>query len=291
MGGEIVTANDPKRRERLARQELNDWLSRAPGCHVASAERDALADVLPDLFGYHLVQLGQMPVVDLMHTSRIAHQVVLQIAAPRRGEIDTQSQCGAISDTAALPLAAGSVDVVLLPHVLEFAEYPHTVLREVERILIGEGHVVIIGFNPLSLFGIWRMMLGWRRRAPWAGHYFSGRRLKDWLTLLGFDIVRRKLVYFRPPCRSGELNDRLSFLENLGARFWPFFGSISIIVASKRVVPLTAARMHWRSRARLVAAGITEPSSRTWSDRRDESERRRPRRAKGSADEAGGPLL
>lgn len=224
-----------------------------------------MAEILPNLFGYHLVQIGEQHVVNLAQTSRITHKVILHVA-----EIDTASSviqpgCSAITDTATLPLAATSVDVVLLPHVLEFTPNPHEVLREVERILIGEGHMVIIGFNPISLFGLWRMLLGWRKRAPWTGHYFSIGRLKDWLTLLGFEIVHRKQVYFRPPCRRGELNDKLSFLERLGARLWPYCGGISIIVARKRILPLTLTRMHWKSKPRLAAVGVADPTSRTWA--------------------------
>ena len=263
-----ATAN--RHQERRTRQELIDWMRRLPGCFIAEAERDAMAEILPDLFGYHLVQVGELTVADLTQSSRIAHRVTLRVTTSEHEEGLAESGCTAITNTASLPLATASVDVVLLPHVLEYAESPHAVLREVERILIGDGHLVIISFNPISLFGLWRVLLGWRRRAPWVGHYFSGGRIKDWLTLLGFEIVSRRRSYFRPPCRGSELNDRLSFLDYLGARLWPYFGAINIIVARKCVIPLTAARAQRRGRVRLVTAGLAEPSSSVGVERRDE---------------------
>jgi ubiquinone/menaquinone biosynthesis C-methylase UbiE len=45
------------------------------------------------------------------------------------------------SDLHHLPLAANSIDLVVMPHTLEFAPDPHQMLREVERVLVPEGQV------------------------------------------------------------------------------------------------------------------------------------------------------
>jgi SAM-dependent methyltransferase len=57
-------------------------------------------------------------------------------------------------DFDALPFPNQSLDLVLLPHTLELARDPHDTLREVERVLVPEGRVVIVGFNPASLWGL-----------------------------------------------------------------------------------------------------------------------------------------
>ncbi|MEE2979141.1 MAG: class I SAM-dependent methyltransferase, partial [Pseudomonadota bacterium] len=85
-----------------------------------------------------------------------------------------------------LPFASQSIDLVALPHVLEFTDDPHEVLREVARVLMPEGRLVITGFNPLSLWGMRQGMrrLGTESFLPAQSQMIAFTRLKDWLKLL-----------------------------------------------------------------------------------------------------------
>ena len=150
---------------------------------------------------------------------------------------------------------------MVLPHTLEFEENPHQILREVERTLIPEGHVVIMGFNPYSLWGMTRMFIGWRNRTPWCGHFYSTLRIKDWLALLGFDTVLQKSYFFRPPLQHEGSLERLSFMERYGSRWWPFPGGGYILVAKKRLTTLTPIKPRWRSSRRFLGNGLTEPTA------------------------------
>ena len=58
-----------------------------------------------------------------------------------------------------LPFEAQSVDLIVMPHTLEFTSDPHRLLREAERVLMPEGQLIILGFNSLSLWGA-RQSLG-----------------------------------------------------------------------------------------------------------------------------------
>jgi len=241
---------------------LRNWFAHAPGSLLLEAERIILSQLLPNLFGYHIVQLGRVGADDFMPGTRISHRVTVDIEervqAPTPGAQERQLHCLA----EALPFGADSIDVMVLPHVLEFASDPHQVLRETDRVLIGEGHVVIIGLNPWSLWGIWRVLLAWRDDPPWCGRFLSVTRIKDWLNLLGFDVETTTMVYFRPPLRSQKANRRLAFLEKLGAYIWPIFGAAYIVAGKKRVIPLSPIRMRWHARRRLIASGVAEPSTR-----------------------------
>ena len=177
---------------------------------------------------------------------------------------DNYSHVLSCSDS--LPLATDSLDVVVLPHVLEFEKSPHQILRETERILIGEGHVVILGFNPWSLWGLWRMLLAWRDEPPWCGHFLSLSRLKDWLTLLDFEIEQIEHFYFRPPVRNKSIMKHLEFMEKLGRYAWSFLGGAYILVAKNRVIPLTPIKMSWQARRQMITSGIVEPSARIEHD-------------------------
>lgn len=245
------------------------WYAAPPGSLIADFERQLLGRALPDLFGYHLLQLGCHHVEDLLASSRITHQVLIDLGPT----LNPRAQLHCVED--ALPLAPNSIDVLLLPHVLEFAADPHRVLREAERVLIGEGHLVILAFNPWSWFGLWSLLARWRGHAPWGGRFIAVARVKDWLQLLGFDILRIERAAYRPPLRSAAFNRRLEFMDRLGAFCWPWFGNVFLIVARKRVEGMTPLKASWRQRRRLLAGGVIEPSTRGCWRPSGESERRR----------------
>ena len=133
------------------------WFRRPLGQAVLNAERFFACKVLPDLFGYHILQVGSPGEAQYLDCSRINHKVII---GSRRAQ--STGRAHLICDQHALPVGSDSVDVMVLSHVLEFDPHPHQILREMERVLIGDGHVVIIGFNPWSLWGLWRLVNAWR---------------------------------------------------------------------------------------------------------------------------------
>ena len=139
------------------------------------------------------------------------------------------------------PFATHSLDLVVLPHVLEFAAEPHQVLREVSRVLIPEGQVIITGFNPASLWGV-RQVFGritGRHFLPQNGEFISLSRLKDWLKLLSMESNRGHFGCYLPPCSSPRSFSRYDFMEKAGNRWWPYFGGVYIVQAIKRVRGMT----------------------------------------------------
>lgn len=241
-----------------ARQSLNLWLERSLGRDLIELEQSHLVRVLPNLFGYHLVQLGAVGTDDLLEASRIQHKVVARL----EDDPGCGPAAGLVCSAGSLPFAADSLDVVVLPHVLEFSSNPHKVLREVERVLIGEGHLVLLGFNPWSLWGLWRLFLSWRDEPPWCGHFYGLSRIRDWLSLLDFELVRAERFGYRPPIAGQRLRNRLKHLEPLGRHLWPWLGGVYLLVAKKRVIALTPLKMRWRARRSMISAGVAEPSAR-----------------------------
>ena len=228
------------------RQRMRAWFARTPGRWFQAEERAQLTEVLPNLFGYHLLQLGDLFTRECLTRTRIPHCMVLdtwpQDKAPS-GERDRSSICGFPER---LPVATDCLDVVLLPHTLEFTDEPHEILREVDRILIPEGHVVILGFNPWSPWMLWHMVLAWRGKPPWCGRLIRRGRLMDWLQLLGFDVVQSRYFFFRPPLANKMIMKRLRFLDRIGKRWFPVVGAGYILVARKRVATLTPIKPRWR---------------------------------------------
>ena len=165
----------PEPGRRALRRSFQDWLTRCPGSLIVDAERVHLDRVLPDLFGYHLVQVGRLAGSNLLSKSRILDRVLIEVdgdSSPNRYPV-------VHGNASALPIESDGVDVVLMPHVLEFEPEPHDAVREASRVLMPEGHLIITGFNPWSLLGLWRLALPSRATAPWRGRFISPSRLED----------------------------------------------------------------------------------------------------------------
>lgn len=236
---------------------MHEWYGLHLGRLLFEAEKRVIDSVIVDLFGYHLLQVGSLAEnISLCDASRITHQIHLEMEYT-----GMPHSSGLFANAAALPLTSESVDLVLLPHVLEFHSYPHQILREAERVLIPEGHVVIACFNPMSLWGLAHFLLAWRRRVPWCGKFRHQTRIKDWLQLLGFEIVECKGVFYRPPFQHEKTMQKLAFMERLGQYDLPFGNASTILVAKKRTVTLTPVKPSWRTR-RLVTGTAVEPTTR-----------------------------
>lgn len=244
-----------------ARRQLRIWYQTVLGAELQSAECKQLDCVLSNLFGYHLLQLGCPMELDLLAHSRIKHRMVLETDNSVKQSDCMQGTERCLGMAHQLPFANDSLDVLVLPHTLEFEAEPHQLLREVDRTLIPEGHVVILGFNPWSLWGLVRLFLGWRHQPPWCGHFFSTTRVKDWLALLGFDTVLVQGYFYRPPIQHSGLLERMKLLEYSGSRWWSVFGGGYVLVAKKRVTTLTPIKPRWHSKRRLLGGGLAEPTA------------------------------
>jgi len=235
---------------------LHGWFESPLGRSLQALEVNRLREVLPGLFGPTAVLFGAAGPLDWLDGSLAATRIV----------VDTQVR-NAVAGNAlrargeAVPLASRSVHLAVLPHTLEFADDPHQVLREVARVLMPEGHAVVLGFNPVSLWGLRRLFGFPRHQVPWCGRFFSLGRVKDWLGVLGFSISGGAMLYYRPPCNSESARDRLQFLEPAGDRWWPMFGGVYVIVARKREIGMTPLQPVWRH-ARALAPSLAEPAAR-----------------------------
>src|SRR6187399_2485354 len=129
-----------------------DWLASSLGRQLLGAEGELLRGLLDDVFGLELLQLGTWGVSrELLSTSRTRRQTVI---APGR-EGGSSCEVDVVAELSALPVQSATVDAVLLPHSLEFAADPHAIVREADRVLHGEGQLIVLGFRPASLWGLW----------------------------------------------------------------------------------------------------------------------------------------
>ena len=216
---------------------LSEWFETSAGKYVLAWEQAQFDNAVEDVFGFNAVQAG-LPALDFLRESRI----------PLKLHAGLDPGCGLRSDPGQLPLASQSIDLLVLPHVLEFSARPHQILREAERVLMPEGSIVISGFNPLSLWGAKRA-LGWEREAyPWRGRFIGLLRLKDWLALLGFELNGGRFGCYSPPFSQTRWLQRFAFMEKAGDRWWPICGGAYVVRAVKRVTGMRLVMPGWRAR-------------------------------------------
>lgn len=217
-----------------ARGSLSQWLATPLGEHILQLEQSYFDQELADVFGFHALQLG-LPEHDFLRANRM----------PFRARTAALGPAAFLSEPCALPVQTGVIDLVVLPHVLEFSSNPHQVLREVARVLMPEGHVVVSGFNPWSLWGV-RRLAARDGAFPWCGQFINLPRLKDWMALLGFEVAGGRMACYVPPFASNKWRARFGFMERAGDRWWPFAGGVYFLHAIKRVHGMRLITPKWK---------------------------------------------
>lgn len=269
---------------------LAPWLKTPPGRYLLAWEQDQLDRCVADMFGFHAVQLG-LPELDALRANRMPHRWLALDHTPRRGdvppapamesgpsvEVPAPRVATLHCEFDALPFDSQSLDLVVLPHALERARDPHQALREVERVLMPEGRVVILGFNPGSLWALRQRMgrvvrgVGLKRELPLfmpaEGEFLGYWRLRDWLRLLSFDIEEGRFGCYRPPLTSDPWLARFGWMERTGGRWWPVLGAAYMLVAVKRVRGMRLVGLVKRQRLPAKAAPAVVSSSTTNTSR------------------------
>ena len=232
---------------------LGDWLQSDSGQYARQWEQARIDAIVSDVFGYNAIQLGT-PELDLLRANRMPMKAYCGASLPS----DTQPSdwVGVVqAEPEFLPFETQSIDLLVLFHGLELTEHPHEVLREVDRVLVPEGRIVLSGFNPWSLWGA-RNRLPGKNYLPVAPEaQVSLPRLKDWFKLLSFDIDLGHFGCYVPPFSTKKWIDRFSFAERAGNRWWPVCGGVYVVSAIKRVPGMRLLTPRWKARqSKRVAA-------------------------------------
>ena len=236
---------------------LQDWFETPPGRYLLAWEQAQFDEAVADIFGYHALQLG-LDCVDGLRANRMPHRWLATtdpaMPAPR---------AAFLTDFAALPFSANSLDLVVLPHTLELSPDPHATLREVERVLVPEGRVVICGLNPASLWGMRQRRARLYQRLgfgelflPETGDFIGYWRLRDWLRLLSFEVESGRFGAYRPAVRSDAWLERCRWFDRAGERWWPIFGAVYFLVAVKRVRGMRLLSADWRRASQRASAPV-----------------------------------
>ena len=214
-------------------RQMDLWYRTPLGACFLEAEKTAISPLWEDCFGKQILQIGGPGEVLLFPSNPIFHFVRL---SPERVPVFRGPSVRASFEE--LPFLPESVDIVFLPHVLESVPHPQVILTQIQAVLAPEGRLIILGFNPRSLWGLIRH--GMRHKTlPWRSHFRSISLIKKWLSHHEFIVEETRTLFFRPPLKTAENLRRCSILETLGQLFLANNGATYLIVARKRMLPLT----------------------------------------------------
>jgi SAM-dependent methyltransferase len=232
-------------------QHWNQWLHQHfLGSAILDSEKKMLARLLTRHFGKHSLLIGVPQQFHLLEATKLpCHTLLSSFLAHER-------QPGFVEgDLHELPFLTGSIDLVILPHTLEYVDNPRHLIHEASRIVKPEGLIVVLGFNPYSLWGLWRLFKN-SNDAPWVTPFARAHQVKNWLRLAEFEIEDHESLFFRPPMEYQSLFNKLEFLEKIGNPLH-FFGSIYCIVARAKVIPMTPIRLKWKQKLDNIRISTT----------------------------------
>lgn len=217
----------------LVFSQIDNWYRSQLGQSVLYTEKHAMKKWLKACFGYYAIQVGGPSTFHLIsHCPASLHSRFSPDCSP----------CtwghAVVSDLERLPLAPDSVDLIVLHHTLEYAHHPQHALQAAFDALMPEGRLFIWGFNPHSLWGMYKLagqLPPILHHGQW--HYIS--TVIHWLNQFNMQIETHKYCFFRPPVRSAYHLQKWLFLESVGQLAFPWGGALYLLIARKRVLHVT----------------------------------------------------
>ena len=242
-------------------QQWDRWLADYPGQSILNAEKKILPSTLAQFYGSQALLIGSPRQQVLLNSSVIPNQLLLSPVHSHDHKTEFRSIESGLHE---LPIASGSIDLVIVPHMLEHIDNPRQALAEACRVIKPQGHIVIFGFNPISLWGLKKLWTT-EKKLPWSSNFLAASVVKEWLSFSDFELVKHKTFLFRPPMQHEGLYKKLEFMEWFGRKCGAPFGGVYMIVAQAKVIPLTPIKLTWKQKltdVRMPVMGVPRPSIR-----------------------------
>lgn len=225
----------------VAMSQFSRFLGTDLGSEILRAEKQVLSHFLPSLAGYSLLQLSLQRGMSLCDDVPVGQYIKMGYAP----DVLPEQSDDLWADYQLFPIANDCLDIVILHHVLEFSSDPHQLLREASRTLTDGGHMIVIGFNPLSSWPLYRRYWQWREGMPNCQKTVRSGRLAEWFSLLNYDVILRQSYFYRPPLNRKRIIERFAFLDRIGERFGLPAGMFYLLIARKRALPVNPIRQLW----------------------------------------------
>lgn len=241
----------------------SSWYQTPSGQAALDRVDDICADIMSEIFGYYAIQIGALGgKYDLLKSSRIAadFSVVSQENRVKQGILGLKTNSVGngmvVSSIEHLPIATDNIDLVVASHVLELSEDPHQVLREIDRVLVPEGHCILIGFNPYSISRIGKMIRSGFNRKKNIYKMRGTPRVRDWFSLLGFEVLDVHYMGMRLGSNNKKSSKSQSWLGRLGDFAAPVLGNVYMFHVKKQVVAMRPYKKIWKAPAVLSGGKV-----------------------------------
>ena len=231
---------------------------------MLAAEKNFLPHLISQYYGNQAILIGTPRQHVLLNASAIPNRYLLTPLLNPGHHHHIQTIESTLHE---LPVASGSIDLVVLPHILEYIDNPRQLLAEACRIIKPEGHIIICGFNPYSLWGLKKL---WAKNdtIPWSGNFIPSSAIKKWLGFADFELVKQTTLLFRPPINHESTYHKFKFMDWLGRKLHLPFGGVYTLVAQAKVIPLTPIKLRWQQKlsdVKLRSIGMPKPTARNQS--------------------------
>ncbi len=232
------------------------WLAQPfLGPELLRAEGEMLLSLLNGHFGKHALLIGVPRQYSLLDKTKLSyHSLLTPLAGQHENHYTIES------DLYELPILTGSIDLLILPHTLEFVDNPRQLLAEACRIIKPEGLIAISGFNPYSSWGIRKIWAKYRAKhpeIPWCANFIRPHKIKSWLRLADFAMENQTSTLFRPPINHLSSYTKFNFLEKLGRKCFPSYGGTYLLIARAKVIPLTPIKLKWKQQLSSIQISTT----------------------------------
>ncbi|MBI3452229.1 MAG: methyltransferase domain-containing protein [Rhodospirillales bacterium] len=229
--------------------DLRDFYASSLGQAARRIIRRRLRAMWPDLSGQCVLGLGYATPYLRPFAAEAGRVIAMMPGAqgvlhwPYEGP-----NAAALVEEAELPLPDMSVDRVLLVHAIEHAEQLRPFLREIWRVLAGNGRLIVVAPNRR---GIWARL----DRTPFGhGHPYTTGQLSRLLRDNLFTPLETSTALYTPPFASRLWLTSAGAWERAGARWFPRFAGVVMVEASKTLyAPTTVLASAIRRRQPAVA--------------------------------------
>lgn len=225
--------------EREREAQMHEWFCSDLGQELVQEQKRCLKTVVRNKFGQHMVQLDMGLYEPLVESAPVGCFSIVSLYENRS---PSPVVCARPEQ---LPFEPESVEAILLHHVLDCRDDPYQILREVNQALVPEGVVVIVGFNPWSLW-LGKKLRSWvSGKLPWCAQFYGPSRIQDWLSVLDMEIEERYSLFHRPAINNQSWLKRLNWLENLVSVLFPKAGASYVVVGRKKVAGAIPMKGKW----------------------------------------------
>lgn len=235
-----------------SQDDIHSWFASDIGQRFLEKEKACLDRILPEMFGYHLMQLSVLADNDLADSSSTSHQFSVNPVTNKQVATEDNNESIVVAEFEELPIESNSIDVALIHHALDFSLNPHLLLREAARTVIPNGYMVIVGFNPFSMMGIVNPFSRlFSQSCFYRHHHLRVARLKDWCKVLELELLYSHRADFGLP-----FNQRpFPACERIGQHLLPLCGNFYMLVVRKNITPMTRIDTQWKNKKRLPKWG------------------------------------